>query len=75
MVSFLQPKEGSLTVNSDFYRFHQENSKVRDNLRDTFIKLKKREGIMDFCIIDINESREVFKVEKNNNILVDILKF
>jgi len=55
---------GKIIISNDVYNIYQENPKVRENLRNTFIKLKEREEITDFSIYDVDKKEEIFKAEK-----------
>jgi len=57
---------GSITVNQSVYNIYQENPKVRENLRNTFSKLKERGEITDFSIKDVDLSKEIFQVNKED---------
>ncbi|MDD2627247.1 MAG: hypothetical protein PHI87_06855 [Candidatus Methanomethylophilus sp.] len=57
---------GNIIISNDVYNIYQENPKVRDNLRNTFIKLKEKDQIKDFCIRDIDNNKEIFKVDKKD---------
>ncbi len=57
---------GKITINSNVYNIYQENPKVRENLRNTFAKLKEREEITDFSIRDVDANRDIFEVKKND---------
>jgi hypothetical protein len=55
---------GKIAISNNVYNIYQENPKVRENLRNTFTKLKEREEIIDFSIRDVDENKEIFKAEK-----------
>ncbi len=55
---------GSITISNDVYNIYQENPKVRENLRNTFIKLKEREEISDFSIKDVDTGQDIFSAGK-----------
>lgn len=55
---------GNITISNNVYNIYQENPKVRENLRNTFARLKEREEINDFSIRDADENIDLFKVEK-----------
>jgi len=55
---------GNITVNQNVYNIYQENPKVREDLRNTFSKLKKQEEITDFSIRDVDSQKNIFEVEK-----------
>lgn len=57
---------GNIIISNDVYNIYQENPRVRDNLRNTFIKLKEKDQIKDFCIRDIDNNKEIFKVDKKD---------
>lgn len=55
---------GKITISRNVYNIYQENPRVRENLRNTFFKLKEREEIDDFSIRDVDTQSDIFKVEK-----------
>jgi len=57
---------GNITISNNVYNIYQENPKVRENLRNTFAKLKEREEIIDFSIKDVDTGLDIFKVEKED---------
>jgi len=57
---------GNITISNNVYNIYQENPKVRENLRNTFVKLKEREEINDFSIKDVDSGEDIFKVEKED---------
>lgn len=57
---------GSITINQNVYNIYQENPRVRENLRNTFSKLKERGEITDFSIKDVDLSKEIFHVKKED---------
>lgn len=57
---------GNIVISNDIYNIYQENPKVRENLRNTFIKLQEREEITDFSIKDTDKGIDIFKVEKED---------
>lgn len=57
---------GSITINQNVYNIYHENPRVRENLRNTFYKLKERGEITDFSIKDLDLSKEIFQVKKED---------
>lgn len=57
---------GNITISNDVYNIYQENPKVRDNLRNTFAKLKEREEISDFSIRDVDTNENIFDVSQRD---------
>lgn len=57
---------GDIVISNNVFNIYQENPKVRENLRNTFTKLKEVEEINDFSIKDIDTGRDIFKVEKED---------
>lgn len=58
--------KGNITISNSVYNIYQENPRVRENLRNTFSKLKEREEITDFSIRDVDTNNDIFKVEKTD---------
>lgn len=59
-------KNGKITISNNVYNIYQENPKVRENLRNTFTKLKERGEITTFSIRDADANTDIFKVEKED---------
>lgn len=57
---------GNITVNQSVYNIYQENPRVRENLRNTFSKLKERGEITDFSIRDVDSETDIFQVNKED---------
>jgi len=57
---------GNITVNQNVYNIYQENPGVRENLRNTFSKLKERGEITDFSIRDVDNETNIFQVNKED---------
>jgi len=57
---------GNITINQNVYNIYQENPKVRENLRNTFAKLKEKEEITDFIIRDSESQKNIFEVERED---------
>ncbi len=57
---------GTITISKNVYNIYQENPKVRENLRNTFAKLKGREEITDFSIRDTDANSDIFRAEKDD---------
>lgn len=57
---------GSITIIQNVYNIYQENPRVRESLRNTFSKLKERGEITDFSIKDVDLSKEIFQVSKED---------
>ncbi len=57
---------GNITISQNVYNIYQENPKVRENLRNTFSKLKERGEITDFSIRDVDAEQNIFHVEKKD---------
>ena len=52
--------KGKITISNNVYNIYQENPKVRENLRNTFVKLKDRGEITDFSIRDVDTDKDIF---------------
>lgn len=57
---------GNITINKNVYNIYQENPRVRENLRNTFLKLKERDEITDFSIRDVDSGKDIFQVNKED---------
>lgn len=57
---------GNITISQSVYNIYQENPRVRENLRNTFSKLKERNEITDFSIKDVDANQNIFYVEKED---------
>jgi hypothetical protein len=57
--------KGNITISSNVYSIYQENPKVRENLRNTFSKLKEREEITSYSIRDVGEGKDIFNADKS----------
>ena len=57
---------GKITINQNVYNIYQENPKVREDLRNTFLKLKEREEITGFSIRDVDLQKNIFEVKKED---------
>lgn len=57
---------GRITINNNVYNIYQENSKVREKLRDTFLRLKENKDITGFSIRDVVDGKDIFSVEKED---------
>lgn len=57
---------GNITISNNVYNVYQENPKVRENLRNTFSKLKERKEIKDFSIRDVDLDKDIFKVGRED---------
>jgi hypothetical protein len=57
---------GSIIINQNVYNIYQENPKVRQNLRSTFLKLKESEDITNFSIKGEGESVDIFNIPKSD---------
>lgn len=57
---------GSIVINQTVYNIYQENPRVRENLRNTFTKLKEKEEITDFTIRDCDSDEDIFTVENKD---------
>jgi len=57
---------GKITVSNNVYNIYQENPRVRENLRNTFTKLKEMEEINNFSIIDVDTGKDIFQVNKED---------
>lgn len=62
----IKNNNGEITINNNVFQIYQSSDKVRDALKKTFVKLKDANEIDDFKIIDQDEKREIFKVEKED---------
>lgn len=58
--------KGSIKISNNVYNIYQENPKVRENLRNTFSKLKDRGEIENFSIKDVDTDNNIFDVEKED---------
>lgn len=56
--------KGKIVISNNVYNIYQENPRVRENLRNTFSKLKEREEITDFSIRDVDTDSDIFRVER-----------
>lgn len=56
--------KGRITISNNVYNIYQENPKVRENLRNTFVKLKERGEITDFSIKDVDADKNIFLAER-----------
>lgn len=57
---------GKVVISNNVYNIYQENPKVRENLRNTFSKLKERGEITDFSIRDADTDRDIFMAKKED---------
>lgn len=61
----IQNVNGNITVDQRVYNIYQESPRVRENLRNTFSKLKEQEEITDFSMKDMESGKEIFRVEQD----------
>ncbi len=57
---------GNIVISTTVFNIYQENPRVRENLRNTFIKLKERDEISDFSIRDADSGEDIFTVGKDD---------
>lgn len=57
---------GQIIISNNVFNIYQENSRVRENLRNTFVRLKERNEITDFSIRDADKNIDIFKAEKKD---------
>ncbi|MDO8260714.1 MAG: hypothetical protein Q7T50_04440 [Candidatus Magasanikbacteria bacterium] len=57
-------KNGNITISNNVYNIYQENPRIRENLRNTFARLKEKEEIDDFSIRDVDLNKDIFRVDK-----------
>lgn len=60
----IKNNHGEITINNNVYNIYQSSEKVREGLKNTFMKLKDAEDIDDFEIIDQENDEEIFRVDK-----------
>ncbi len=58
--------KGEITIHQNIYNIYQENPKVRENLRNTFSKLKEKKEITDFSIRDSQLKKNIFEVGRDD---------
>ncbi len=58
--------KGSIIINANVYNIYQENPKVRQSLRNTFVKLEREEEIESFSIKDLETDKNIFSVDSED---------
>lgn len=58
--------KGQITISNNIFNIYQENPKVRENLRNTFARLKERNEISSFSIRDADKNIDIFEADKGD---------
>jgi len=58
--------KGKIIITGDIYNIYQESPKVRESLRNTFVKLQEKEEIDSFEIKDTDSGSNIFIAEKKD---------
>lgn len=58
-------KKSTIIIDNRVFNIYQDSSRVRENLRRTFVRLKDKQEIQDFMIRD-DKQNELFKIEKKD---------